>query len=86
MLGSAEEVIAAEADTVSVLAAEAIRGAAIPLLTQARYLVASVIDYEGQPGGRRRLGGVVGRTGSEQVQELNDVLSRPPQMTCNCPD
>ncbi len=85
VLGSAEEVIAAEADTVSTLAAEAIRGAVIPLLTQARYLVASVIDYEGS---RVDAGAweVWWADWSQQVQELNDVLSRLPQMTYNCPD
>lgn len=85
VLVSAEEVIAAEPDTVSTLAAEAVRGAVIPLLTQARYLVTSVIDYEGS---RVDAGAweVWWTDWSEQVQGLNDVLSRMPQMTYNCSD
>jgi hypothetical protein len=85
VLGSAEEVIAAEADTVSTLAAEAVRGAVIPLLAQARHLVTSVIDYEGS---RVDAGAweVWWAEWSQQVQELNDVLSRLPQMTYNCSD
>ncbi|MCU0281526.1 MAG: hypothetical protein MUE66_06835 [Acidimicrobiia bacterium] len=85
VLGSSEEVIAAEPDTVSVLAAEAVRGAVIPLLAQARYLVTSVIDY---PGSRvdPAIWDAWWAEWFDQVQDLNDVLSRAPQMAYNCSD
>jgi hypothetical protein len=85
LLGTADEVLASDPETVSRIYAEAFRDAAAPLLIQARDLITSVIDPEtGLVQEAVWTGWWAEWTAS--LEELNLVLDRAPASVQNCPD
>ncbi|MBS1195563.1 MAG: hypothetical protein H6R33_283 [Actinobacteria bacterium] len=84
LVASADEVIAANPDIVSTIAANAFREAALPLRNQAVHLAGSVSPY---PGGAVPEGWALWWAGWERsIQSFNDVLSRAPATAYNCSD
>jgi len=85
LLASVDEVLLADPGVVAVIAAEAFRTAALPLRAQAERLLNSVLPA-GMGAPDQAAWDDWWRTWSNSVQDLNDVLSRAPQMGYNCPN
>jgi len=85
LLASVDQVLLADPGVVATIAAEAFRSTALPLRAQAERLLNSVLP-PGMGAPDQAAWDDWWRTWSNSVQDLNDVLSRAPQMAYNCPD
>lgn len=85
VIALAVEVIAADPDTVSTLAATAFQNAAEPLADQAEGLLSDVLAPDGGPVDEAAWA-AWWAIWVDSVQDLNDLLSRAPQIAFNCSD
>ena len=85
LIDSAEQVLAADPDTVSRIGATAFRDAAIPLLAQAQDLITSVVDPETVEVDE---GAWMAWWAEwpQSLQQLTNVLGRSLESARNCPD